>query len=98
MASSAFHSLEIFFDGEQQTETALREVLDKAGYLGPLEVPVETGDAQVNLDTNGQRYFRHSMTVEAAGKTISFGQQVTFSGRPLWPCPGLTSPHNPELE
>ena len=87
-ASSAFRVVEIEFDAERTSEAELKEALSRVGYLGDLEVPTESGDPTIE-STNGDRYFRHSATYEAARNVISFGQQVSSPGRPLWPCPGI---------
>ena len=64
--------------------------LDKNGYLGDLQVPMESGKPAVGSD--GDTYFRHTAAYEAAGTTISFGQEIATSRRPLWPCPGMGAP------
>ena len=89
-ASSAFHVVKIEYDPDKTSEDGLRQLLDENGYLGDLEVPRETGKPAVGSD--GEAYFRHSAAHEAAGAAISFGQEITASGRPLWPCPGMGAP------
>lgn len=86
-ASSAFQAVKIEYDPEKTSEDALKKLLDASGYLGELEVPVETGEPAVG--GSGEVYFRHSAAHASAGTALSFGQQITASGRPLWPCPGM---------
>jgi len=86
-ASSAFRVVKIEFDPDKTSEDALREILDENGYLGDLEVPLESGKPVVQ--NGGDTYFRHSAAYACAGSTISFGQEITTAGRPLWPCPGM---------
>jgi copper chaperone CopZ len=89
-ASSAFQVVKIEFDPERTSEAALRQILDKGGYLGELRIPIESGKPAVGSD--GKTYFRHTAAYAAAGTTVSFGQEIPASGRPLWPCPGMGAP------
>jgi copper chaperone CopZ len=86
-ASSAFQVVKIEFDADKTSEDALREILDENGYLGDLEVPLESGMPGVR--SGADAYFRHSAAYKCAGTTVSFGQEITASARPLWPCPGM---------
>ena len=88
-ASSAFRAVEVSFDPKKTSEDALTGVLDTAGYLGDLDVPAESGEPAA--ETNGERYFRHTEAFESVADVISFGQEVTSSARPLWPCPGMST-------
>lgn len=87
-ASSAFHVVKIAYDSDKTSEDALKKILDEHGYLGALEVPLESGKPAV--DSGGSAYFRHSAAHESSGTAVSFGQEVTASGKPLWPCPGMS--------
>jgi copper chaperone CopZ len=86
-ASSAFQVVKVEYDPDKTSEDALKQILEERGYLGDLQVPLESGKPAVG--SNGDAYFRHSAVHESAGTAISFGQEVTASGRPLWPCPGM---------
>ena len=87
-ASSAFRAVEVSYDSAKVAEDAIRSTLDDAGYLGDLLVPEET--ATPATEKNGKPvYFRHTMAFDGIGRTVSFGQSVAYSGRPLWPCPGV---------
>ena len=86
-ASSSFRVVEVQYDEEQLTPSEIETVLYDEGYLGELAMPVETGVA-VNQN-GGQSYYRHTAAYEQTGKSVGFGQQVAFEGRPLWPCPGM---------
>lgn len=89
-ASSAFHVVEITFDPSQVAADALEARLDEAGYLGELDVPLETGTPATEAVENGDRSaFRHSAAYAATGNSVSFAHQVPYAGRPLWPCPGM---------
>ncbi len=86
-ASSAFQVVKIEYDPDKTSEDALKQILDENGYLGDLQVPLESGKPAVGSD--GDAYFRHSAAHEAAGSDLSFGQEIAASGKPLWPCPGM---------
>lgn len=87
-ASSAFQLVEVEYDPDVIDAEALTTLLDEAGYLGEIGIPVEYG--VVDQEPNGDRsQFRHSIAYEQTGKTVSFARDVPFDGRPLWPCPGL---------
>jgi copper chaperone CopZ len=88
VASSAFQIVKIEYDPDKTSEDALKQVLDENGYLGDLQLPVESGKPAVGSDE--KTYFRHTATYKAAGPVISFGQEIAASGRPLWPCPGMS--------
>ena len=87
-ASSAFQAVKIEYDPEKTSEDILKQVLDKNGYLGDLEVPVESGKPAVGSDE--KTYFRHTAAYESTGTVISFEQESTALQRPLWPCPGMS--------
>jgi len=86
-ASSAFQVVEIDYDPEKTSEDILRQALDDHGYLGDLQIPVESGKPAIGSD--GKTYFRHTAAYKATGTQISFEQGINTSGRPLWPCPGM---------
>jgi copper chaperone CopZ len=87
-ASSAFHVAEISFDPATIVPELIYKKLEEAGYLGSLPIPVEAG-ASVYLEEDKQGYFRHTAVYENVRQVVSFSQQVSYSGRPLWPCPGM---------
>ncbi len=86
-ASSAFQVVKIEYDPDKTSEDIIKQILDQNGYLGELPVPLESGKPAVGSD--GDTYFRHTAASKAAGKAISFEQEIAASGRPLWPCPGM---------
>jgi copper chaperone CopZ len=86
-ASSAFRVVELCYDPESQTEEKIRAVLEEAGYIGELPLPVETDIPAT--ENNGASFFRHTQVYETMRSTVSFTQNVNYSGRPLWPCPGV---------
>ncbi len=89
-ASSCFHTVEVSYDTTKVSVAEITARLDQAGYLGELAVPAETG---VAVSQNGQRdqetFFRHTSAFEHTKQGVSFGQNVGYAGRALWPCPGL---------
>jgi copper chaperone CopZ len=87
-ASSAFQTIEVTYDESRINDLEIAVKLDEAGYLGEWSLPIELGTAAQQGD--GQKpYFRHTMTYETIKHTVSFGQKVSYQGRPLWHCPGI---------
>lgn len=86
-ASSAFHVVEVTYDPAQVKADAIRAKLSEAGYTEELPAPVETGVAATQA--SGELFFRHSATYGQSRQAVSFAQRVTYSGRPLWYCPGM---------
>lgn len=96
-ASSSFQLVQVTFDPEKTNESELEKILDEAGYLGELTFPVETGASPYG--GNGKEsYFRHTTTYIQTQKTVSFAQNVSYLGRPLWPCPGMGVITHKEME
>ena len=88
-ASSAFHIVEVTFDPEKVGEQEFYNALEQAGYLGELTLPTEA-DASTYLKADRtQSFFRHTAVFENSRQVVSFAQNVSFSGRPLWNCPGM---------
>lgn len=87
-ASSAFRAAEVTFDPARVDVEAITATLDRAGYLGELMLPAETGNPATDK-SGGPTFFRHTQAYEDGDGSVSFKQQVPYSGRPLWPCPGL---------
>ena len=88
LASSSFQMVEVTYNEKEIDADAIKAALDEAGYLRELAVPLEMGaPAHKNGDTS--TYFRHTAAYEQTGTAVSFGQNVAYTGRPLWPCPGL---------
>lgn len=87
-ASSAFQIVEVTYDPQAVDAEQIRATLEKAGYLEPLPVPAESDSPAYHSD-DPNVYFRHSAAYAQAGQTVSFAQRVSYSGRPLWPCPGM---------
>lgn len=85
-ASSSFQVAEVTFDPAQTGEEAFTTVLEKAGYLGDLNIPQETG--ALATEREGV-FFRHSTAFQGVGTTMSFEQEISNNGRALWPCPGI---------
>jgi copper chaperone CopZ len=87
-ASSSFRVVEVTYDPDKITPERIKASLEEAGYLGELSMPSETGEAAYGR-SNGNSFFRHTMVYENTRQVISFAQKVGYSGRPLWPCPGM---------
>jgi|GEM_PF-189811 len=89
-ASSCFQTVEITYDPGKINPDEFTAKLDQAGYLGELQIPIETGrPVSQEAKRNGQGFFRHTTSFEQAGRMVSFAQTVNLSERPLWPCPGM---------
>jgi copper chaperone CopZ len=90
-ASSCFGVVEVTYDPALINDLQIAMKLDEAGYLGEWSVPAEAGMAAQDLAT--RPFFRHTAVYEATRQVVSFTQQLgkgaTFSGRPLWNCPGM---------
>jgi copper chaperone CopZ len=86
-ASSAFKIIEVKYDPVKINAEKIAACLEEAGYLGEMQMTAETGIAAEKTD--GDHFFRHTAVYETVKGTVSFAQRVDYSGRPLWPCPGL---------
>ena len=87
-ASSAFHVVQVTYDEGQTNDLDLQVKLDNAGYLGEWSILTETGKA-VGSGEGIPPFLRHTATYEQLRQTVSFAQNVSYQGRPLWPCPGM---------
>ena len=97
-ASSCFQTVEVSFDPDKVREEEVRARLDEAGYLDELLVPVESELPAQEARDNGGAYFRHTTAFEQTKQVVNFAQTVTYSGRPLWSCPGIGVINATELE
>jgi len=88
-ASSAFQIVEVTYDPEKINDLEIAMKLDEAGYLGEWTVPIEAGEAAYHAESGSKPYFRHSQAYEQTHLVVSFAQNVSYLGRPLWPCPGM---------
>ncbi len=86
-ASSAFQTIQVTFDPEKIQEGDIEARLREAGYLDELPVPAEPGGAIRKAEDDG--IYRHTAVYETVKNTVAFAQRVPYSGRPLWPCPGM---------
>ncbi len=86
-ASSAFHVVEVTYDPKKVSEEAIKNKLEEMGYLSELNLPVEMGA------TGEERipgvFFRHTDVFETTKQVVGFRQEISYSGRPLWYCPGF---------
>jgi copper chaperone CopZ len=86
-ASSGFRVVEVDYNSKKVTKKDLVAALEKAGYTGDFDLPVES-----SVPANEQpedAYFRHTEASEQTGNTVSFEQTVKVQRSPLWPCPGM---------
>ncbi len=101
-ASSCFHTVEVDYDLAKVSAEELRTRLNEAGYLEELPIPVEAGEAvSQKAKRNGKGFFRHTTAFEQTKHVVGFAQNINFSKRPLWPCPGmgaLSAAQETELE
>jgi copper chaperone CopZ len=87
-ASSAFQVAEVTYDPNTTSENAISQKLEEAGYLGDFIVTAEAGKPATSRNGNGT-FFRHTEVYEHTKETVGFAQNVSYVGRPLWPCPGI---------
>jgi len=87
-ASSAFRMVEVNFDPDKTNDLEIAIKLDQGGYLGEWSVPMEA-DASTYLEDRSRSYFRHTAVYETTRQVVSFAQNVAYTGRPLWNCPGM---------
>jgi copper chaperone CopZ len=87
-ASSAFKVVQVTYDETQTNDLDLQVKLDNAGYLGEWSIQTETGEV-VGSGEGEKPFMRHTATFEQLRQTVSFTQNVSYQGRPLWPCPGM---------
>lgn len=87
-ASSSFQIVEITYDPDKVTEESLKDTLENAGYFGGMNFPAEAGIAGYQHE-GVEAFFRNTASFETTRKVISFTQQVNYTGRPLWNCPGI---------
>jgi copper chaperone CopZ len=88
-ASSGFRAAEISYNPDKINVDEIKGKLDKAGYIGELPIPVETGVAAYGDEGSTKAFFRHTEAFEQTNRVVSFGQSVNYEGRSLWPCPGM---------
>ncbi len=87
-ASSCFQIVEVSFDPSKIGEAQIAAKLAEGGYLEELRVPEEVGSIGDQRDEKGS-FFRHTAVYEQTRQAVSFGQVVSYLGRPLWNCPGM---------
>lgn len=89
-ASSCFQTVEVSFDPAKVSAAQIKARLEEAGYLDELPVPMETGmPVSQEAKSSETTFFRHTAAFEQTKHMVSFAQDVSAQGHPLWPCPGL---------
>jgi copper chaperone CopZ len=87
-ASSCFGVVQVTYDPTLTNDLEIKLRLDNAGYLGEWTMPAEFASAEVK-NAEQPKYFRHTEVFETTKNIVSFAQNVSYTGRPLWPCPGM---------
>jgi hypothetical protein len=88
-ASSCFQTVQVKFDPAKIEKEAITVALETAGYMQPLQIPAESGVPAYGSSNRADLFFRHTAAHEQTKQVVQFTQRVAFSGRPLWPCPGM---------
>ena len=88
-ASSAFQVVEVTYDPSKTNDLEIAMKMDEAGYLGEWTLPIEAGATAYHAEKGLKPYFRHTAAYQQTRLTVSFAQNVSYLGRPLWPCPGM---------
>ena len=81
-ASSAFGVVEIDFDAEHTSAEDLQRLLDEAGYLSPLSVPMESGEPATDRTAADGRYRRHTTSNAPSGSAVAFRQEIAAAATP----------------
>ena len=87
LASGSLRAVHVRFDDALIDSGAIQAALDAAGYTDDQTFPAESGVA-AQFDA-APHAFRHTAAYDQVKSTVSFAQNVAYSGRPLWPCPGM---------
>ena len=87
-ASSAFQIVEVTYDQDKINDLEIAVKLDEAGYLGEWSPPIEHGEVPPE-DGAKKTYSRQTIAYQQTRQTVGFAQNVSYLGRPLWPCPGM---------
>jgi copper chaperone CopZ len=87
-ASSAFGMVSVTYDPVEINDLEIQLKLDEAGYLGEWTLPVEES-AGSYYEAKGKSFFRHTEVFETSKHVVSFAQNASYTGRPLWTCPGM---------
>ncbi len=85
-ASSSFQVVQLKYDEDQLKEEEIIAKLEEAGYLGELQIAQESNLSET--ESKEEKDFRHTAAFEHT-KQVSFHRVTPFSGRALWPCPGM---------
>jgi excisionase family DNA binding protein len=88
-ASSSFHTVQVSYDPAKVSVEEVKSKLDEAGYLDELLVPTETATPVNEANGKDKPFFRHTSAYEQGRQAVSFTQNVSYTGRPLWSCPGI---------
>ena len=87
-ASSSFRVAEVTFDPAAIQPAQITALLEQSGYLGELPALKELATPATG-DGRKDSAFRHTTVYEQTRQVVSFTQNVSYLGRPLWPCPGM---------
>ncbi|MBN1284160.1 MAG: heavy-metal-associated domain-containing protein [Anaerolineae bacterium] len=82
-ASAAWRTVQVEYDPDKLPADQIQARLTEEGYTQPVETPVLRSD-----DVRARRF---TTAMAEAGKQISFAQKLPLAtGRPLYPCPGMS--------
>ena len=87
-ASSAFGVVHVTYDPKITNDLEIQMKLDDAGYLGEWTLPKESSVSTYN-EGEEKAFFRHTDVFEKSKHVVGFAQRTPYTGRPLWPCPGM---------
>jgi len=87
-ASSSFQLVDVTYDPAQIDPEAITATLSDAGYMEPLDIPLEPETAAYQSSVSTLT-LRHTAAYRQTGRTVTFARNVAYAGRPLWPCPGM---------
>ena len=89
-ASSGFQIVEVSYDPTKIEAADISSKLETAGYTKEMPTPTETGKPTYSgADGGSKEFFRHTDVFKQTGQSVSFTQNVSYAGQPLWPCPGM---------
>ena len=94
-ASSSFQTLQLSYDQEKLSEEEILAKLEETGYLGEMQTPQES--SLPATENGNKKMYRHTAAFEQT-KQVSFLRETPYSGRALWPCPGMGVITNEKVE
>ena len=89
-ASSAFQVAEVTFDPDigKVKQKSPRHSEKPVIWVNSLVIARSRETCGLPMNGDGT-FFRRTEVYEQTKETIGFAQNVSYVGRPLWPCPGI---------